>query len=257
MDEKITLVDTVKAGFEHEMLSRIKEVVDPEKIDYVICQHSELDHSGAMPELMKVATNAKVITTQAGRDNLHEHFNTNWDTQIVKTSDNISLGKKTLSFIEAKMLHWPDNMFTYIKENGLLFTNDAFGGHIATNQRFEDEVGNIAMEEATKYFAVIVSVYSPLVQKKIKEIEDMNLDIKMIAPSHGLIWREPKRIIEAYKRWSSGVADRKITVVFDTMWHSTEKMANEIARGIAHENIEVRVFNLRNSDWSEIIKEII
>jgi flavorubredoxin len=160
-------------------------------------------------------------------------------------------------FIEAKMLHWPDNMFTYVKEDGLLFSNDVFGQHIATSQRFADEVGSIAIGEAAKYFAVIVSVYANLVQKKLKELEDMGIDIRMIAPAHGLIWQRPQQIMEAYKRWSKGKAERKITIIFDTMWHSTEKMANEIARGVAYEGVEVRVFNLRNSDWSEMIKEII
>jgi flavorubredoxin len=257
LDEKTALIDSVKAGFEHEMLERIKEIIDPSKIDYVICQHAEPDHSGAMPELMKKASNAKVIAAQAGKDNLLEHFHNDWDAQIVKTGSEINLGRKTLHFIEAKMLHWPDNMFTYLKEDGILFSNDVFGGHIATHQRYADEIGAPAFEEATKYFAVIVSVYSNLVQKKLKELEDMKLDLKMIAPSHGPIWREPKKIIDAYQKWSSGAADEKVTVVFDTMWHSTEKMAHEIARGISHQGIDVTVFNLRQSDWSEIIRSII
>lgn len=257
VDERIALVDTVKDGFEDEMLSRIKDIIDPAKIDYCVCQHSEMDHSGAMPTLMRAAAKAKVIATEACRDSLSAHFGTDWKADVVKSGEKLSLGKKTLIFIEAKMLHWPDNMFTYIKEDGILLTNDAFGGHIACAKRYDDEVGPEAMQEATKYFAVIVSVYSPLVAKKIKEIEDMDIEIKMIAPSHGVIWRRPKDIMDAYKRWSGGEAGRKVTVVFDTMWKSTEKMAQEIARGIASEGFEVRVFNLRVSDWSEIIKEII
>ncbi|MFQ5888029.1 MAG: FprA family A-type flavoprotein [Candidatus Hydrothermarchaeales archaeon] len=257
VDEKIVLVDSVKMGFEYEMMARIKEIVDPSKIDYVICQHTELDHAGAMPQLMKVSAKAKVIATQAGKDGLLAHFGTSWEAQVVKTGEELSVGGKALMFIEAEMLHWPDNMFTYIKEDGILLSNDAFGGHIATYQRYDDEVGPAAMEEATKYFAVIVSVYSSQVKKKIKEIEEMGIDIKMIAPAHGVIWRQPQKIIDAYKRWSSGEAGRKVTVVFDTMWRSTEKMAQAIARGIVHEDTEVRVFNLRTSDWSEIIKDII
>jgi flavorubredoxin len=257
IDEKIALIDSVKDGFEDEMLERIKEVVDPAKIDYIICQHSEMDHSGALPKLTEIATRAKVIATQEGKDALAAHFGSNWNAQTVKTADTLSLGNKTLMFIEAKMLHWPDNMFTYVKEDCILFPNDAFGQHIATFQRFEDEIGPVAIEEATKYFAVIVSVYANIVQEKIKEIENMGIDIKMIAPAHGLIWRQPQKIIEAYKRWSRGEGGRRITIIFDTMWRSTEKMANEIARGISQEGVEVRVFNLRNSDWSEMIKEII
>ena len=257
IDEKIALIDSVKDGFEDEMLERIKEVVDPAKIDYIICQHSEMDHSGAMPKLMEIATRAKVIATQEGKDALAAHFGTNWNAQTVKTADTLSLGNKTLMFIEAKMLHWPDNMFTYVKEDCILFPNDTFGQHIATFQRFEDEIGPVVIEEATKYFAVIVSVYANIVQEKIKEIENMGIDIKMIAPAHGLIWRQPQKIIGAYKRWSRGEGGRRITIIFDTMWRSTEKMANEIARGISQEGVEARVFNLRNSDWSEMIKEII
>ncbi len=257
VDEKIALVDTVKYGFEEEMLARIKEVVEPAEIDYVISNHAEIDHSGAMPKLMQLAPNATVIATKAGKDALLKHYGEKWNFREVSTGDELSLGKKTLRFIEAKMLHWPDSMFTYLKEDKILLSSDAFGQHIATFHRFEDEVGQTAMEEATKYFAVIVSVYSPLVQKKIKEIEEMGIDIKMIAPAHGVIWGQPEKIIQAYKRWSIGEAGSRATVVFDTMWRSTEKMAQEITRGIADEGVEVRLFNLRTSDWSEIIKEII
>jgi flavorubredoxin len=257
VDDKIALVDTVKTGFEREMLERIKEIVDPVKIDYVICNHVEMDHSGAMPKLMEIARKAKVIVSKAGKSGLHEHYHTDWDMTVVKTDDELSLGKKTLVFIEAPMLHWPDSMFTYLKEDRILMPNDVFGQHIATHHRFEDEVGPAAMEEATKYFAVIVSVYSTLVQKKIKEIEEKGIKIDMIAPAHGVIWRQPTKIIEAYKRWSSGEAKCKATVVFDTMWGSTDRMAHEIARGIASEDVEVKLFNLRTSDWTEIIKEII
>lgn len=257
MDEKITLIDTVKGGFEAEMFERIREIVDPAKIDYVVSQHSEQDHSGAMPELMKIATKAKAICSEAGKENLFSHYGTNWDAQAVKTGDELKIGKKTLKFIEAKMLHWPDNMFTYIKEDKILFSNDAFGQHIATSKRFYEEVGHTAFEEFTKYFAVIVSVYSKMVQAKIKEIEDMALDIKMIAPAHGVIWREPKQILGAYKRWASGEAQRKATIVYDTMWQSTSAMADEISRGLINEGVPTRVFNLRSSDWTEIIREIV
>lgn len=257
LDDKITLIDTVKAGFEMEMFEKIREIIDPAKIDYVISQHSEYDHSGALPELMKVATKAKVICTQAGKDGLLSHFGTNWDAQAVKTGDRLKLGKKTLMFIEAKMLHWPDNMFTFAKEDKILFSNDAFGQHIATAQRFDDEVDQAAFEEFTKYFAVIVSLYSNMVQEKIKEIEEMALDIKMIAPAHGVIWRGPEKILGAYKKWSSGEAQRKATIVYDTMWRSTATMADEIARGLISEGVPARVFNLRSSDWTEIIRDII
>lgn len=257
VSDKIALVDTVKMGFEREMLKRIEEIVDPSEIDYVVCNHIEMDHSGAMPKLMEAADKAEVIATRAGKEGLRLHFQQDWDARIVKTGDTLDLGGKTLMFIEAAMLHWPDSMFTYLKEDRILMPNDAFAGHIATHHRFEDEVGPAVMEEATKYFAVIVSVYSSLVQKKLKELRDLNIPIDMIAPAHGVIWRQPEKILEAYDMWSRGEAKPKATVVFDTMWRSTEMMAGEITRGIASKGVEVRLFNLRSSDWSEIIKEIV
>ncbi|MDD4910547.1 MAG: FprA family A-type flavoprotein [Candidatus Omnitrophica bacterium] len=256
IDDKIALVDAVKNGFEHIMLERIREIVDPAKIDYIICQHSERDHAGCLPELKKYAVNAKIIATKAGKDGLLSHFGTDWNAEAVKTGDTLKLGKRTLEFIEAAMLHWPDNMFTYVKEEEMLFTNDAFGQHIATHQRFDDELGDVVMREAARYFAVIVSMYSNLAQDKLKELEKMKLNLKMIAPAHGLIWRGPGKIIDAYKRWSSGEAEPKVTIVFDTMWQSTDKMAQEIARGIEQEGVDVTVFNLRSSDWSEIMADI-
>ncbi len=257
VDDKIALIDTVKTGFEDEMLKRIREIVDPAKIDYIICNHAEMDHSGAMPKLMEVAKKAEVYATRAGKDTLWEHYRKDWKVEVVKTGDELSLGEKTLMFISASMLHWPDNMFTYLKEDRILMSNDAFGGHIATHYRFEDEVGPLAMVEATKYFAVIVSLYSSIVQKKLKEIKDMGIAIDMIAPAHGVIWNHPGKILAAYDRWSRGEAGRKAAVVFDTMWHSTELMAREITRGIASEGVEARLFNLRTSDWGEILKEVI
>ncbi len=257
VSDKIALVDTVKPGFEREMLKRIEEIIDPSEIDYVICNHIELDHSGAMPKLMEVAENAEVIASKAGKEGLMLHFQQDWDARIVKTGDTLSLGDKTLMFIEAAMLHWPDSMFTYLKEDKILMPNDAFAGHIATYHRFDDEVGPVALEEATKYFAVIVSVYSSLVQKKLKELKSMDIPIDMVAPAHGVIWRRPETILEAYDKWSRGESRHKVTVVFDTMWRSTEIMAGEITRGIADKGVEVRLFNLRNSDWGEIIKEIV
>lgn len=257
VDDKIALVDTVKHGFEDEMLKRIEEIVDPAEIDYVICNHVEMDHSGAMPKLMEVAKKAKVYATKLGKDGLWEHYSKDWDAEVVKTGDELSLGEKTLMFISASMLHWPDSMFTYIKEDRILMPNDAFGQHIAAHYRFEDEVGAAVMEEAAKYFAVIVSVYSSIVQKKLKELNALGIKIDMIAPAHGVIWRSPEKILKAYDRWSRGEAKNKATVVFDTMWRSTEKMAQEVTRGIASEGVEARLFNLRTSDWSEIIKEII
>lgn len=258
LDEKVTLIDTVKTGFENEMFSRIREVIEPSAIDYLICQHAERDHSGAIPAFLEAAPKAKIIATQLCKDALLNHFGREFAYhKIVRTNDTFNTGRNNFRFIEAKMLHWPDNMFTYLKEEKMLFSNDVFGGHMASAGRFDDEADNLWMSEATKYFAVIVSVYAPLVREKLEEIEKMHLEIEMIAPAHGLIWRRPQAIIDAYRRWSSGQAQQKVVIAYDTMWQSTQMMAYEIARGIMEEDVEVKVFNLRVSDWTLIISEII
>ena len=257
IDEKVTLIDTVKGAFADEMIARIKGIIDPAKIDYIICQHAELDHAGALGQMMHCAKNAQLITSPAGKSTLKAHFGNDWDAREVKTNDTLSIGKRTLTFIQAAMLHWPDSMFTYSAQDKILFSNDAFGAHIATAQRFNDEAGDELIDEARKYYAVIVSPYASFVQKKLKEITELNVAIDMIAPAHGLVWRQPNIILEAYKKWSEGSTKEKITIVYDTMWHSTEKMAHEIARGIMDEGVEVHVFNLRTSEWSAIIGNIL
>jgi len=256
VDEKITLIDTVKGVFFDEMFSRIKEIVDPSKIDYVVVQHAELDHSGALPQLMKHVQGAQIVCSQAAGQTMREHFHEEWNIKAVKTGDELKLGERTLRFIEAAMLHWPDNMFSYLAEDRILFSNDAFGAHLATHQRYSDEVGDALREEAANYYAVIVSPYASFVQKKLKEVEGLRIAIDMIAPAHGLVWRQPKEIIEAYGRWSSGQTLKKAVIVFDTMWKSTEKMAGAIAAGIMAEGAGVSVFNARESLWSTVIKEI-
>lgn len=257
VDEKIALVDTVKSNFAEEMLERISEIVNPEDIDYLVSNHVEKDHSGSVTEVMRLAKNAKVVATERGKAGLTRYYKGNWPFVTVKTGDKIELGEKTLEFIEAPMLHWPDSMFTYVRKEQLLLPNDAFGQHIASSKRFEDEVENV-MDEAAKYYANILMPFAPLILKKIQEIQAMGLAIDMIAPSHGVIWRsEPERIIEAYVRWSEGVAEQRVLVVYDTMWGSTEVIAEAILKGIMSEGVETRLFHLRKSDQSEILKEIL
>ncbi|MCS4542009.1 MAG: FprA family A-type flavoprotein [Euryarchaeota archaeon] len=258
IDEKVALVDVVKHGFSDEMLTRIKDIIDPKKIDYVISNHAEMDHSGSLPDVMKEATKARVIATEKGKEGLLKHHKISCDFITVKTGDELNLGKKNLLFISAPMLHWPDSMFTYIKEDRILLPNDAFGQHIATPQRFEDEVGDMVMNAAARYYATIVMPYAPLVLKKIQEIKDMGIMIEMIAPAHGTIWRKsPERIIQAYADWAEGKAKDKVLIIYDTMWESTDKMAKEILNGISSEGVEVRLFHLRKSDWSDIIEEVL
>jgi len=198
LDEKNALIDTVYGPFAEEMMGRIREFIDPSRIDYIVANHVETDHSGAIGYALRLASQAKVFCTQKAKEGLQKHYFGNWDFQVVKTGDELKLGRRTLQFLEAPMLHWPDSMFTYVKEEALLLPNDAFGQHLATSERFIDEVDEaIVMEEATKYFANILTPFSSLIIKKIEEVQRLGFPIKTIGPSHGLIWRkEPEKIIQ-------------------------------------------------------------
>ena len=259
LDKKIALVDSVYGPFAEEMIEKIREIINPSKIDYVVANHVETDHSGAISEILKLAPKAKVVGTAKCKEGLQKHYFGNWDFQVVKTGDEISLGERSLRFIEAPMLHWPDSMFTYIEKDALLLPNDAFGQHLATSKRFDDEVDEkILMEEAAKYYANILWPFSQLVIRKIEEIQKLGFKISMIAPSHGIIWRgNPTKIVEAYLRWAKGEARNKILVVYDTMWLSTEKMAKAIVEGIRSEGVETMLFRLPVSDRGDIIKELL
>ncbi len=264
VDEKIALVDTVKHGFAGEMLERIKEIVDPSKIDYVVSNHVEMDHSGSLPEIMKIASHAELLCTEKGKEGLLRHYRTDWKFRTVKTGDELKLGKKTLFFITAPMLHWPDSMFTYLREDKILLSNDGFGQHLAASFRFDEEMCSLlgyecdtVMDEAAKYYANILMPFGGVILKKIEEIQKLGIDIKMIAPSHGMIWKNPGKIIDAYLNWAKGVSKQKVLVIYDTMWNSTEIMANEILRGVSDSGVEVSLFHLRRNDWSEIVKEVL
>ncbi len=260
MDEKITLIDTVKKGLKGDMLARIKEIVDPEKIDYIVVNHVEMDHSGSLPEMVELIKPEKIICSKMGEKALLQHFHReDWPYQIAKPGEDVSLGEKTLSFLETRMLHWPDSMFTYLVEDQILFSSDAFGEHLGTSERFDDEVDQaILMEEVTKYYANILTLYSPLVKKLIAKVKEMNLQIKMIAPDHGVIWRtNPGMVIEAYDKWSQGKSDGKALVIYDTMWHSTEEMAKRVGAGLQDEGISYQLLNLRYNHRSDVMREVL
>ncbi|MCX6660738.1 MAG: flavodoxin domain-containing protein [Candidatus Bathyarchaeota archaeon] len=259
VDDKIALVDSVYAPFAAEMMARIREVVPPEKIDYVIANHVETDHSGSIAEVLKHAPKAKVVGTARCKQGLSKHYFGDWDFQVVKTGDEIEFGKRKLKFIEAPMLHWPDSMFTYIEKDALLMPNDAFGQHIATSKRFNDEIDeNSLMVEAGKYYANILWPLSSLVIKKIEEVQKQEIKISMIAPSHGVIWRStPMKIVEAYLRWAKGESEKRVLVVYDTMWGSTEKMARAIVDGISSANVEAKVYRIPSSDRGDIIGDLL
>ena len=259
IDEKITLVDTVYGPFAGELVEKISAIIPPEKIDYVISNHVETDHSGAMPALMKLCPKAKVYGTQKCKEGLYKHYYCDWDFQVVKTGDTLKLGKRTLTFIEAPMIHWPDSMFTYCREEELLMPNDAFGQHIATNERFDDEVDQCALaDESAKYYANILIPFGPMILRKIDEVVKMNVPISMIAPSHGIIWRkDPGKIMNSYVSWASNETKKKVVVVYETMWKSTEMMAKRMAEGLSDSGIEVKLYDIGESDRTEIIKEIL
>ena len=259
VDEKIALVDTVYAPFSDQLLRNISEIVPPEKIDYIISNHGETDHSGSLPALKKACPNAKHFGTAKVKETLEKMYYLGLDLQVVKSGDKLSLGKKTLSFIEAPMLHWPDSMFTYLIEDGVLMPNDAFGQHFASSARFDDEVDSSPLfEEAEAYFANILWPFSPLILRKIEEITKMNLPVKMIAPSHGIIWRkDPMKIVNAYVEWARQSTRKKAVIAYETMWKSTEKMAYSIVDGLVSEGVEVKMYDVAETDNTEIIREML
>ncbi len=259
IDKKVALVDTVAHPFSEEMIEKIKEIIDPSKIDYIIANHVESDHSGSIKEILKLAPNATIVGTENCKAGLEKHYFGNWKFQTVKTGDTLNLGERTLTFLEAQMLHWPDTMFTYIEKDALLLSNDGFGQHLASSKRFDDEVDqDILMWEAGKYYANILWLYSALVVKKIEEVQKLGLKIDMIAPSHGMIWRkDPMKIVTAYLKWAKGEADKKVIIVYDTMWESTEKMAKAMLDGIVSEGVEATLYRLPCSDNGDIIGELL
>ncbi|MFA5393520.1 MAG: FprA family A-type flavoprotein [Candidatus Ratteibacteria bacterium] len=258
LDEKKCVVDTVKTPFTSEFIAKIKELTALSEIDYIVSNHLELDHAGAVAELAKVCPKAKILATGQWIEGAKKYFGQNLPVQQIRTGDKILLGKNTLTFIEAPMLHWPDSMFTYLPEQEILMPNDAFGQHYATSQRFDDQVPeSTLMEEALRYFANILQPFSPLILKMIAKITEMQLKLKVIAPSHGIIWRKaPGKVIDAYQHWAKGDAHREAVIVYDTMWGSTEIIGRKIAKGIMRENIPVSILSLKENDPGDIIAAI-
>jgi flavorubredoxin len=256
-DKKITLIDTVKHYLFDEMLSRIKYVIEPEKIDYIVSNHVEMDHSGSIAKILKICPNAEIITSTRGEKGLLRHYKKEWNFRVVNSGDTLKIGKKTLNFYHIPMVHWPDSMVTYIPERKLLLPNDAFGQHIASSERFDDEIDwGIIKEEASKYYANIVMPYGAQVEKAIELLS--GLDINMIAPSHGLIWRSKiPDILKEYKKWAKYDSDNKALIIYDSMWGSTEKIANYLKEGIEEKKVNVTMRNLKTNHISEIIKDVL
>jgi anaerobic nitric oxide reductase flavorubredoxin len=257
-DEKTVLVDTVWGPFQEQLIENIREVVDPAKIDLVVANHAETDHSGALPEVMRHVPKAKVVVSKRGRESVEGHFHQPWDFEAVGTGDRINIGRSELVFIEAPMLHWPDSMFTYLSGKGILMPNDAFGQHYATAFRFNDQVDQEELyEEALKYYANILTPFSSLVLKKIDEVLALNLPLNIIAPSHGVIWRrEPLQIVTKYQEWARQTPQKSAVIIYDSMWDGTRHMAEAIGEGLAASGIPYKVFHLPTSDRNDIVAEI-
>jgi flavorubredoxin len=260
MDEKVALFDTVKKPLLSDMVHNVRRIIDPTKIDYLVINHVEMDHSGSIPEVVDLVKPEKIFCSAKGKEALIQHFHhEDWPYEVVESGREISLGKRTVHFLETKMLHWPDSMFSYIKEEKLLISSDAFGQHWATSERFDDEVDEAELfQHAAKYFANILLLYSPLVQKLIAAVTEMGLEIDMIACDHGLIWRKnPAKIIGAYDTWSRQEPTKKALVVYNTMWHSTETMAKAIVDGLMQQGVSVKLMNLASTHRSDILTELL
>jgi len=259
MDEKITLIDTVKKEFTDKLIENISGIVDPRKIDYVISNHTEMDHSGGLARIMhKVGEEKPLFCSTIGQKSLSRHFPQKWNYRAVKDGEELKIGKRTLAFLETRMLHWPDSMFTYAKEDKILFSSDAFGQHYAGTERFDDEIGEAIMPHARKYFANILLLYSPLILKLVDKVQEMGLALNMICPDHGVMWRkEPLKIVQAYVEWSRQNPKRKALVIYDTMWHSTELMAETIVESLVQEGVDAKPYHLRRWDRSDIMTEVL
>jgi len=259
-EEKTALIDTVWGPFAKEYVENLQTTIDLQEIDYIVACHSENDHSGALPELMKHIPGTPIYCTKNGAKILKGLYHQDWNFQIVKTGDKLSLGTKDLTFVEAPMLHWPDSMFAYLSGDEVLFSNDAFGQHYASEFMFNDRVDQAELfQECIKYYANILTPFSPLVIKKIKEVLGFNLPLDMICTSHGIIWRDnPAQIVEKYLEWADNYQENQITILYDTMWDSTRIMAEQIAAGIREndDSVTVKLFNLAKTDKNDAITEV-
>ena len=257
VDEKITLIDSAKYYLASELLERISSVVDVADIDYVVQNHVEMDHSGALPQILALAPKAKVVTNQKAKDGLEAHFDGDWDYLLVKTGDELSLGKRTLKFVQTPMVHWPDNMVTYCPEEKILFSNDAFGQHISSSERLDNEYPlSVILEEAKKYYANIVLPYGMQVQKALQIVGDLEIDF--ICPSHGIIWHEHiAEIISLYTEWSANQTKEKALVIYDTMWGSTKAMAEVLMDAFEEKKITAELINLQHTHISDVMTKLV
>ena len=260
-EEKTVLIDTVWMPFADEFVSNLQKEIDLNKIDYIVVNHGEVDHSGSLPALMKLIPNKPIYCTANAIKSLKGQYHQDWDFHVVKTGDKIDVGNgKELIFVEMSMLHWPDSMACYLTKDNILFSNDAFGQHYATEKLFNDLVDQCELfNECIKYYANILTPFSAILRKKLAEVISLGLQIDIIATSHGVIWRDkPMQIVEKYAKWADDYQENQISVIYDTMWNGTKELAERIAEGIglADTDVTVKLFNLAKNDDNDVITEV-
>jgi flavorubredoxin len=259
-DTRTALIDTVWSPFREEFVDQLSQEITLSDIDFIVANHAEPDHSGALPELMKAIPDKPIYCTANAIKSLKGYYHQDWNFQVVKTGDRLNLGSKELVFVSAPMLHWPDSMFCYLTEDNVLFSNDAFGQHYASKLMYNDLVDQAELyQECIKYYANILTPFSKLVAKKIQEVVGLGLPVDMICTSHGVIWRDdPLQIVNKYAEWADDYQENQITIIYDSMWNSTKNMAEAIAEGIRSEDEEVAVklFNSARRDKNDIITEV-
>lgn len=257
-DEKNVLVDTVWSPYKEELEDILEKEIGISNIDMIVINHSEPDHAGSLGHIMSKIPDVPIYCTKNGADILKKHFHKDWNFKIVKTGDTISTGKYELVFVEMQMIHWPDSMMTYVKGANLVLSNDAFGQHYAARSLFNDEADNCEVyQEAIKYYANILTPYSGLIKKKVEQVKAMNLAIDMIAPSHGVIWRDnPMQIVDKYYEWSQDYNDGSVVIFYDTMYDATKKMAEAIGQGLGRNNVKYKLYNSSITDKSDLMTEL-
>lgn len=259
-DKKTVLMDTVWGPYDTEFVNRLKEEIDLKEIDYIVMNHNESDHSGTLPALMREIPNTPIYCTKKGESILRGLYHQDWNYVNVKTGDELEIGDSKLVFVEASMLHWPDTMMTYMTGDNILFSNDVFGQHYASEMLYDDmdDISKL-IHEAEKYYTNIITPFSTFVTKKLAEVQGMNLKIDLVAPSHGIIWRENIGLImDLYAKWANNYQEDQITLIYDTMWQSTRKMAEAIAEGIhqASPNTTIKILNAVKNDKNDILVEV-
>jgi flavorubredoxin len=254
--EKVALIDTTNPGFEADLLAKVSTHINPQKIDYVVMNHAEPDHAGAIPQVLEAAPDAYLVTTQKGAEmaqNLHRVPQER--LRVVKEGDTLGLGGKTLRFIEAPWLHWPETMFTLAVEDKVLFSCDFFGSHIASDKLYDDEVGDILLPEAKRYYAEIMMPYSRMAERGLDKAKE--LQPRIIAPSHGPVHRNPQHIMDAYEKWTRGPLAQKALIVYVSMWGSTRSLARAITEAISTEGVEAVPYDLVVADVSHIASDLV